>query len=177
MKKSDIIDLSLKIFGIYVIIMVILHLKDLYYIKLMFPQQDANNTDYMSIGLFFGSGIIAFLIGYLLIFKSEKTAKKICKEDFEFNFAINPNYNKILEISLVIFGLYILIFQFPYVLSSISQIISHLTRDFPQEKASLIYAICSLIQYLFGFLLLTNSKAISIWIMRINKKNFGDVEN
>ncbi|BAX82015.1 hypothetical protein [Labilibaculum antarcticum] len=177
MKKSNIIDLALKLFGIYVVIAALLYLKDLHFIKSMFTQNIPDYMDFVGLGLFLAGGVITFIIGYLLIFKSSRVAKKICKEDFDINLAIDPNYSKILEISLVIFGLYILIFHFPYVISSISQIISHLTRDFPQEKASLIYSICSLFQYLFGYLLVTNSKAIAAWIIRINKKNFGEVEN
>ncbi len=174
MKKSNIIDLALKLFGIYVIIVALIFIKDFHFLKFFFTQKDPLSIDILSIVSFFAGGIILISIGFILIFRSSKIAKKICKEDIEFDFTMDPNYSKILGISLMIFGLYILIFRFPYFISSISQIINHLTRDVPQEKASIIFAICSLFQYLFGYLLLTNSKAISAWIIRINQKNMGE---
>ncbi len=177
MKKSDIIDLTLKIFGIYVVIAALLYLKDLHFIKSMFTQNIPDYMDFVGLGLFLAGGIITFIIGYLLIFKSSRVAKKICKEDFELNLAIDPNYNKILEISLVIFGLFILIFQLPNFISGISQIATHFLENFPINEQSMIYGIASIVHYILGYVLLTNSKAISVWIIRINKKNFGKVEN
>ena len=171
MKKSNIIDLALKLFGIYIIIMVILQSTSLYHFQLLFPVSNSASVSYATVGLFFGATIIVLLFSCFLLFKSSKIAKKICKEDTEFDFTMDPNYSKILEISLLIFALYILIFRFPNLISGILQIFGHLTRDFPQEKASIVYSICYLIQYLFGYLLLTNAKAITAWIIRINQKN------
>ncbi|MBN2597409.1 MAG: hypothetical protein JXR82_11550 [Marinifilaceae bacterium] len=177
MKKSDIIDLALKIFGIYVIIAALLYLKDLHFIKSMFTQNIPDYMDFVGLGLFLAGGIITFIIGYLLIFKSSKVAKKICKEDFDINLAIDPNYSKTLEISLVIFGLYILIFQLPNFISGISQIATHFFENFPMNQQTMAYGIGSIIHYILGYVLLTNSKAITAWIIRINKKKFGEVEN
>lgn len=115
MKKSDIIDLTLKIFGIYVVIVALLYLKDLHFIKSMFTQNIPDYMDFVGLGLFLAGGIITFIIGCLLIFKSSRVAKKICREDFEFNFSMDPAYSKILEISLVIFGTFsFFIFRMSY---------------------------------------------------------------
>ena len=65
MKKSEIIDLALKIFGIHVVIVGILFLKDLHYLKSLFTKYDSSSIDILSLVLFFVGAIITFTIGYL----------------------------------------------------------------------------------------------------------------
>lgn len=176
MKKSDIIDLALKIFGIYVVILSFLNLKDLHYFKTIFSQNDPFSTDILSVVIFFSGGIITFLIGSILIFRSTKIARKICKEDFDINLAIDLNYSKVLEIALIIIGLFILIFQFGNLLSSFSHLLSQITSNFPLNNQSISFIIASILQYLLGYILLTNAKALAAWIIRINLKNMDELK-
>ncbi|PKQ61272.1 hypothetical protein BZG02_16700 [Labilibaculum filiforme] len=157
-----------------VVIVALLYLKDLHFIKTIFTQNIPDHLDFVALGLFLLGGIITFVIGYLLIFKSSQLAKKICKEDFEISLSVYLNYHKVLEISLIIIGLVVLIFQFSSFLSGISQIATHFFENFPMNDQSLTYGIGAVVQYILGFILVTNSTAISTWIIRINRKNLGE---
>jgi hypothetical protein len=172
MKKTDIIDLALKIFGIYVIIVALLSFKDLHYLSNIFSQNDPPSIDVLSLIMFFGGVLITFLIGYFLIFKSTKVAQKIIKEDIEINLSFDTNYKNILEIALIIIGLYILIFRLPYLISSIHHFITYLLDDMRAGSEFIEHDITNVIHYLLGYILVTNSKSIVGWIIRINKKNF-----
>ncbi len=176
MKKSDIIDLALKIFGIYVVIIAILSLKDIHYLRFN-AAFDPDTINYTGIGVFLGAGLVTLLIGYLLIFKSSKLARKICKNDFDINLSFDLNYNKILEISLIILGLSILILKFSNFIGSISELVSQFTSIHPQGNSTIAFSVAVVLQYILGYVLVTNSKAITDWIIRINQKNFGEVEN
>ncbi|MBI9058585.1 MAG: hypothetical protein JEZ01_12545 [Labilibaculum sp.] len=172
MKKSDIIDLALKIFGFYIIASAILYLQNFHYLRLM-ATVEANNTNYTGLGIFIGFSLLVFVIGYLLIFKSTKIARKICKNDFDINLSFDLNYSKVLEISLMILGLIILIFKFSSFVSSITQIVSQFTSIHPQSNPSIAFSVATLLQYILGYILLTNAKALSNWIIRVNQKNIG----
>ena len=176
MKKSDIIDLTLKIFGIYIIITAIISLKDFHFTRFA-AALDPDSINYFGIITLAVALSILLLIGYFLIFRSSKIARKICKEDYEINLSFDLNYNKILEIALIIIGLFILIFKFGNLISSFSQLFNQITGNFPVNQQSISFIVATILQYVFGYMLLTNAKAVTTWIIKINKKNLGEVEN
>jgi len=171
MKKSEIIDLTLKIFGIHIIVLVILQLKDIHYLKTMFSYQDSYSADILSLVLFFGGGLIVFFVGYILIFKSTFFVGKIIKDDTDIQITNNINYSKVLDLALIIFGLFILIIRFPDFISAISRFVGFLFGNMRQGYKYLIYDIASIIHYIIGYLLITNSKNISNWIIKVNERN------
>jgi len=172
MKKIDVIDLALKIFGIHVIIVALLYLKDLHYLKTLFSQNDPFSIDILAIVFFIGGGVITFLIGYFLIFKSKKIVQRIIKDDLDINISYDVNYQKILDIALIIIGLVVLIIRLPNFITAIYRFVSYLFGNMRNTYEYLSYDIASLIHYILGYFLVTNSKAISNWIIKINKKNF-----
>jgi len=176
MNKSEIIDLVLKIFGIYVIIVAILYLKDLHYLKSLFTNYDSSSIDILSIVLFLVGGIITFTVGYLLIFKSKFISGRIIKEDFDFQLGDNINYKNTLDLALIIIGVCILIFRFPSFISVLYRILSYLFSNMRNPYDYLLQDIGVLIYYILGYFLITNSKSISNWIIKINKRNSTDIK-
>lgn len=172
MKKSDIIDLILKIFGIYVIILALLNFKDLHYLRSLFSMNDTFSFDILSLVLFFGGGLITFLIGYFLVFKSTDITKFIVKNDQDFNITFDSNYRDILNVSLVIIGILILIIRLPFMISTIYRFVSYLTGNMSHTYQFIEQDIVLIIHYVLGYFLITNSMRFTDWIIRINKKNF-----
>ncbi|MGQ1909976.1 hypothetical protein ACT3CE_09330 [Marinifilum sp. RC60d5] len=170
MKKSEIIDLSLKLFGINVIITALLYFKDIHYLKSMFTPYNSSSIDYLSIILFFAGALITFLIGYVLIFKSSSITKRIIKEDTIINLNFDTNYKNILDVSLVIIGISILIFQLSNFISTIIRAADYFI-DSTNINHYMAHDISILLQYILGYILITNSRNISRWIIKINQKN------
>jgi hypothetical protein len=163
MKKSEIIDLAIKILGIHVIIVGLLYLKDLHYLKSLFTKYDNSSIDSLALILFLGGGIITFTIGYLLIFKSKFVTSILSKDDSDFQIGSNINYEKTLDLALILIGVIILIFRFPG-FGNMRNPYDFLMQD-----------IGYFIHYLFGYILITNSKSISKWIIKTNRKNSREI--
>ncbi|QRX63680.1 hypothetical protein SAMN05216365_13935 [Porphyromonadaceae bacterium NLAE-zl-C104] len=175
MKKSEIIDLAIKILGIHVIIVGLLYLKDLHYLKSLFTKYDNSSIDSLALILFLGGGIITFTIGYLLIFKSKFVTSILSKDDSDFQIGSNINYEKTLDLALILIGVIILIFRFPGFISTIYRFISYLFGNMRNPYDFLMQDIGYFIHYLFGYILITNSKSISKWIIKTNRKNSREI--
>lgn len=175
MKKSEIIDLAIKILGIHVIIVGLLYLKDLHYLKSLFTKYDNSSIDSLALILFLGGGIITFTIGYLLIFKSKFVTSILSKDDSDFQIGSNINYEKTLDLALILIGVIILIFRFPGFISAIDRFISYLFGNMRNPYDFLMQDIGYFIHYLFGYILITNSKSISKWIIKTNRKNSREI--
>ena len=137
----------------------------------MFSYQETYSADILSLVLFFGGGLIVFVVGYILIFKSTFFVQKIIKNDTDIQLTNNVNYAKLLDIALIIIGLFILIIRFPDFISAISRFVVFLFGNMRQGYQYLIYDIASMIHYIIGYLLITNSKNIANWIIKVNEKN------
>lgn len=170
MKKSEVIDLSLKLFGINVIITALLYFKDLHYLKSIFSTYNSSSIDILSLILFFAGGLITFFIGYILIFKSDYIAKKITKKDHTINLNFDSNYKNILDVSLVIIGICILIFKFSNIVATIIRIVNYFI-DSTTGNPFISHDISTVIQYILAYLLISNSRNISEWIIKINQKS------
>nr|WP_320119375.1 hypothetical protein [uncultured Marinifilum sp.] len=170
MKKSGVIDLSLKLFGINVIITALLYFKDLHYLKSMFSTYNSSSIDILSLILFFAGGLITFFISYILIFKSDYIAKKITKKDHTINLNFDSNYKNILDVSLVIIGICILIFKFSNIVATIIRVVNYFI-DSTIGNPFMSHDISTVIQYILAYLLISNSRNISEWIIKINQKN------
>ena len=175
MKKSEIIDLAIKILGIHVIIVGLLYLKDLHYLKSLFTKYDNSSIDSLALILFLGGGIITFTIGYLLIFKSKFVTSILSKDDSDFQIGSNINYEKTLDLALILIGVIILIFRFPGFISTIYRFISYLFGNMRNPYDFLMQDIGYFIHYLFCYILITNSKSISKWIIKTNRKNSREI--
>jgi len=171
MKKSDIIDLTIKIFGMYVIIVSLLHMKDIHYLSNIFSQNETYSIDILSLVLFLGGGSCIFIIGYILVFKSKLFTRKIIKEDAAVNLATNTNYKNILDLSLVIIALFIIIFKLPNLISSAYRFVTYILGNLKHTYDFIEQDIAILIQYILAYLLLTNSKGITNWIVKVNEIN------
>ena len=174
MKKADIIDLTLKILGIYLIVSIFLGLKDLYVYSSFYSQSDfhTNQKDIIIyIAIIAGISLIIFIAGYFLIFKSHRIAKFIIKDDSEFQISFDKNYQGVLQIALIIIALFIIILKITVVVSSVVRLLQYLFTNDKFHSEFLISDIVVTIHYILAFFILFNAKGLTNWIIRINKKN------
>ncbi len=165
MKKTELLSIILIIFGLNTFIYGVVNVTE-QYVTLTSIQRSQNETlpIIMLIG-FLGASVIIFLISYFLIFKSDAISKKILKKDGDLNIQILISKDDAIQIFLIIVSLFILLSRFPAFLGSISSIIMNFFKDnIPHNnfRAQDIGTICL---YIFCFVVLTNSKQITNWLI------------
>jgi hypothetical protein len=124
MKKSDIIEITIKILGLYLFINVITSLKDLFTLILTLDSMSKNFTDSAST-----NGIITMIIGiviYILVlvafatfltFGTKTITKRICRQvDYEENITLLTDKKTFYEIAFVIIGGVVVIWTIPELL-------------------------------------------------------------
>ncbi|MFB6318907.1 hypothetical protein [Saccharicrinis sp. FJH54] len=169
MKKTDVIDLTLKIFGIKIFIGALLLIKDIINFSQIFYQ---SNNFMASLGGLIGY-ILAFAvltaISYFLVIKTAVFVRLIVKNDDVIDLQPGDNYEELLSIALIITGLIIIIFRFPAFLAAAAALVRYLLGDMTNPTDFLIQQTGLLLLYAFGFVLIGNSRPFAKWILK--KKN------
>lgn len=120
MKKSDIYEIAIKILGLYLVVVVIEHLREvlMYAAILLQPNNDPNSFGGVDQTLLFVTILFSFLILTvfvgLLILKTKTISKIISrKEDFEEKATLFADKKTIYEISLILVGLVTVVLTIP----------------------------------------------------------------
>lgn len=120
MKKSDIYELAIKILGLYLVVPVIEHLREVItYATILTqfqnnPEQfgDINQTPIFVVTLFNFLLLTAF--AWLLIFRTRKLTNIICtKEDYSETAGLFTDKKNIIEIAMILVGLMTVIWTIP----------------------------------------------------------------
>lgn len=166
MKKSEIVQLALIIFGILIIIRTLETITT--QTSIMFGYQDNNKFIASWIFTLIGIVIIMTLIGYLVIRNSKFLSKKIItdKDENENNKSTILNRNEVITISVIILSMFFLITGFLSFISSLFTLLSSFFSDFKSFKEILPGQLWVIIQYVLIILIFMKSNYISNWIER-----------
>jgi len=170
MKKIDVIDLAFKIIGIYIVVLALSFVKDLHYLRTLFSTSDPFSFDIIALVLFILSAVLLLLLGYFLIFKSHIFSRMIIKDDSEFNLNLITNKESTLELTLVIFGIIILIFRLPAFIIAVKELGKYVLGNMTEPGDYFIEHIGYLLQYILGYFLITNSRWLAVRILRISRQ-------
>ncbi|NOU58597.1 hypothetical protein [Marinifilum caeruleilacunae] len=165
MKKSDLVDLSVKVIGIYVIVTSVFYLKDLYMVLSFASKPEAT----MNMSFYFIGITLSLLLGLIMTFKSHGIAKKITKEDAIIEISSKIDMAQLLEIALTIIGLLILIFKFTFFFSAVYRQVNQLFVETPFMQQMIATDIATLLQYVLGFVLISKSASLSKWLVSMKK--------
>ena len=162
MKKSEIIQLALIIFGILIIIRTLETMT--VQTTMIIGYQD--NYGSMTSWIFAFIGVILFmtLIGYLIIRKSEYFSKRIIREENEGKESTILTRSETLTIAIIILSLYFIITGFPTFIGSSFTLLTSFFSDFKSFKEILPGQLWPIIQYFLIILIFMKSNYISYWI-------------
>ncbi|MFB6342199.1 hypothetical protein ACE1ET_10760 [Saccharicrinis sp. FJH62] len=170
MKKIDVIDLVLKLFGIKIFVGALLLIKDIVNFSQIFNNSNNHMTAIGGIIGYFMAFLVLVFISYVLVFKTNFFTKLIIKNDTEINFTPGTNYVELLHLSLIIMGLVIVVFRLPAFIAAVAEIIKYVLGNMSQPSHLLFQQIGTLILYIFGYILITSSRSLAERILRISRK-------
>lgn len=171
MKKSEIIQLALIIFGILIITWTLENLSIQTGITLGNPY----NNGEVNLWLFYFAGIfiILALIGFLIIRKSGYLSKKIITDEDDGTEKTLLARSDVITLAIIIMSLYFIISGFPSFISSFLTLAFSFFDDFKMFKEMLPDQSVRIIWYFLLILIFMKANYISNWIemnlMTLNK--------
>ncbi|MCA6364689.1 MAG: hypothetical protein IM638_16765 [Bacteroidetes bacterium] len=182
MKKSDVYEIAVKIFGIYFLVRFVELLNELIGVLVIYSNiNEANellggsNSGLMEVGTIFITSFchlfIGILFAWLFIVRTKFVVKLLCRvSDYEETVTFSFEKRMLFEISLVITGLLLIVWTLP---DLVFQIVNYFEAKkdniIPQNgESSFIYA--SLIKLLFGFVAVVYAGTVSNVIANKNTK-------
>ena len=166
MKKSELLDLAIKILGLYLMVKTITILKDIHYIVALYQDGFSNVSNILVIVLYM-LAIAAMVVGAIyLIFMSRRITAIIIKSSDADLQVINLGFEKGLELALIIFGLIIVIFKFPHLINALYNMALHFIDRYGEQYDFFNNSVVHILQYILGVLLIIKPKAIGLWILR-----------
>ncbi len=173
MKKSDIYEIAIKIFGLYLVITVIELLKELLTYSTILLQYKNNPSIYGGINQtpIFIVTILNFVLvtvfAGLLIFKTKKVTNLICKkEDFSETAKLFTDKKTIIEIALTLAGLITIIWTIPEFGFKLKDYIYIVQNNFTPEIRDKNFLIIAGLKILVGIIAIYYSKSISSYLTR-----------
>lgn len=162
MKKTDIIQLSIIILGIYIIIQTLETLTVQAIVFLEYQDSYRNVTEW--IFGFIGIFLVIAAFGYYIIWKSEYFSNKIIKEENEISNTTVLTRSDTLTIAIIILSLYFLITGFMSVISNTILFTTTFFTDFKYFKESYSGPLLTILRYILVIIIFMKSKYISKWI-------------
>jgi len=159
MTKRDILELAIKIIGIYMIILILNFIHSiLISIPWIFERQEHNSL--LFIISYTISVLIYFIVAYNFIFRADSLANIICKEDksLECNSSIQKEI--IQEIAFTIVGIYLIANALPKITDAIINIIQQGRFKNIQFTQGFSYIVDSIVQIGIGIFLVLGSKGL-----------------
>jgi hypothetical protein len=162
MKKTEIIQLSLILFGLFIIYRTIETITVQTSIILSYD----NGFDSIY-SVLFGFTVVIILLtfaGFFLIKKSAGLSKRIVKEKNEENRTTILTRFDTINIAIVILSLYFMISAFPRFIGSTYTLIDLFITDYKSFKEFFPAQLWTIIQYMLIIFIFTKSNYISKWI-------------
>ena len=159
MTKRDILELAIKIIGIYMVILILslIHMI-LISMSTLFKMKETNNL--LFIISYTISSIIYFIVAYNFIFRADSLANIICKEDKSFGESNNIQKETIQEIAFTVVGIYLIANALPKITDVIISIILQGRFKNIQYTRGFTYIISSIVQIGIGIYLVLGSKGL-----------------
>ena len=164
MTRSQILDLSIKIIGIYLFAKSITILKDIYILAGLYHNEYSDVPPLVVVSFYVAAIAIMVFVAYYLTFRSKQITSRIFKSAESELPVITLGFEKGLELALIIFGLNILIFKFPLFIQAINHMIWHFIDKYDQPYSFIDNGLVYIIFYLFGLVLILKPKTIARWI-------------
>jgi len=159
MTKRDILELAIKIIGIYMVILILNFIHSiLISIPWIFERREHNSLLFLI--SYTISVLIYFVVAYYFIFRANSLANIICKEDKPFRESNNIQKETIQEIAFTVVGIYLIANVLPKITQSIITLIQQGRFKNIQFSYSFSHLISSIIQIGIGIYLVLGSKGI-----------------
>jgi len=159
MTKRDILELAIKIIGIYMVILILNFIHSiLISIPWIFERQEHNSLLFLI--SYTISVLIYFIVAYNFIFRADSLANIICKEDKSFGESNNIQKETIQEIAFTVVGIYLIAIALPKITDVIISIILQGRFKNIQYTRGFTYIISSIVQIGIGIYLVLGSKGI-----------------
>ncbi|MCF8371297.1 MAG: hypothetical protein K9H64_06730 [Bacteroidales bacterium] len=164
MKKTEIVQLSIIIFGILIIVRSIEVFVTQVGIIIGYSDQDHGSN--IPIIAFTGGLLLMILIGVALVRKSLWLSKIIIKvqDEDELSVPIRMTRLDLLSIVILIISIYFLIIGFPTFFSSAANLVVLFFADYSYFKEIYQTHVWQILQYILIILMFFRAKSISIWI-------------
>jgi len=159
MTKRDILELAIKIIGVYMIILILNFIHSiLISIPWIFERREHNIL--LFIISYTISVLIYFIVAYNFIFRADSLANIICKEDKSLEFNSSIQKETIQEIAFTIVGIYLIAIALPKITDGIINIIYQGRLKNIQFTQGFYYIVNSIVQIGIGIFLVLGSKGI-----------------
>jgi len=159
MTKRDILELAIKIIGIYMIILILNFIHSiLISIPWIFERREHNSLLFLI--SYTISVLIYFIVAYNFIFRADSLANIICKEDKSFGGSNNIQKETIQEIAFTVVGIYLIANALPKITDAIINIIQQGRFKNIQYTRGFTYIISSIVQIGIGIFLVLGSKGL-----------------
>jgi len=159
MKKSDLYELAIKILGLYLVVLIIGQLRDIFVYLMLFlqaksdPQAFGNfNQAPVFSGLILGFIVLTTFSG-LLIFKNRQITRLICKPgDYEESVKLFAEKEAIYEIALVLVGLVTIVLSLPDFIFKLKNHFNLVQADLPIQNNDTAFLITSGLKIIIGLI-------------------------
>lgn len=168
MKKSDVYEIAIKILGLYLVVIVISQLREVFTYSAVLLQTKNDPDSFQGIDQtpVFIVTIISFLVlvafAGLLIFRTRKVTSLICdKQDYEETAKLFVNRKVIYEIALTIVGLLMILLTLPDFALKLKNYLFLVQNDSSTNVYDNSFLIIAGLKIIMGFLTLSFSKFVS----------------
>ena len=159
MTKRDILELAIKIIGIYMIILILNFIHSiLISIPWIFERREHNSLLFLI--SYTISVLIYFIVAYHFIFRADSLANIICKEDKSLECNSSIQKETIREIAFTIVGIYLIANALPKITDAIINIIQQGRFKNIQFSFGFSHLVSSIVQIGIGIFLVLGSKGI-----------------
>lgn len=175
MKKSDIVEIAVKILGLYLFIMVFQSIVELSSAILMittfsYDSKDAESWKNILILLSVFKLVLLTSFAILLTFGSATVTKKICrKEDFNSDASLIADKKTMIEIALIIIGGLLFTNELPAFTQALYTQISLVQQHIPAPETNESFLYVSFAKIVLGLILIFYSKLFSLWLSKGKK--------
>ena len=178
MRKSDIYELAIKILGLYLVVSVIEHFREVItYATVLIQIHDKpgqfegfDQTPVFFVTLF--NFLLLTLFTWLLIFKTKKITGLICvKEDYTETTKLFTDKKTIIEIAIILVGLMTIIFTVPEFAVRLKNYVYMAQNSFTLTMNDKSFLFIAGLKIVVGIIALAYSKKISLYVSRDKKGN------
>jgi hypothetical protein len=178
MRKSDIYEFAIKILGLYLVVSVIEHLREVIsYATILIQLHDKpeqiggfDQTPLLIVTLF--NFLLLTTFTWLLIFKTRKLTSLICtKEDYSETTKLFTDKKTIIEIAIIIVGLMTIIWTIPEFAIKLKNYVYMAQNSFTTTMNDKTFLFIGGLKIVVGIIAISYAKSISSYVSKEKKKN------
>jgi hypothetical protein len=178
MRKSDIYEFAIKILGLYLVVSVIEHFREVIsYATVLIQTHDKpgqfggfDQTPIFIVTLF--NFLLLTIFTWLLIFKTRKLTSLICtKEDYSETAKLFTDEKTIIEIAIILVGLMTIIFTIPEFTVKLKNYVFIVQNNFTPTMNDESFLFIAGLQITVGIIALLYAKKISSYVSKEKKEN------